>query len=247
MAFIASLWSVTGHSQENSYPLSARTTILEPGSPIRSTYLLPEPDENLAPSQTAGILRWWNRSSEPEFFPYILLSAVNIAAVYSTKLCFWQQKNSGSGEEIRKQHLQCAKKRVLSGRSGYTGVWLQDAPTGTKIQFIFIKAEQQMKEASRVQAVIEALEEILQDKRPADNILDKYFKDRRYIGSKDRRFIADTVWKIIRSRMKYSEALGSAFRRGRRRRSVLPKKTLTSFSTERNTPRHRSAKRKKRL
>lgn len=68
-----------------------------------------------------------------------------------------------------------------------------------------------MKEASRVQAVIEALEEILQDKRPADNILDKYFKDRRYIGSKDRRFIADTVWKIIRSRMKYSEALGSAF------------------------------------
>ena len=68
-----------------------------------------------------------------------------------------------------------------------------------------------MKEASRVQAVIEALEEILQDKRPADNILDKYFKDRRYIGSKDRRFIADTVWKIIRSRMKYSEALGRAF------------------------------------
>ena len=68
-----------------------------------------------------------------------------------------------------------------------------------------------MKEASRVQAVIEALEEILQDKRPADNILDKYFKDRRYIGSKDRRFIADAVWKIIRSRMKYAEALGSAF------------------------------------
>lgn len=124
---------------------------------------------------------------------------------------FLATKNSGSGEEIRKQHLQCAKKRVFSGRSGYTGVWLQDVPTGTKIQFIFIKAEQQMKEASRVQAVIEALEEILQDKRPADNILDKYFKDRRYIGSKDRRFIADTVWKIIRSRMKYSEALGSAF------------------------------------
>ena len=70
---------------------------------------------------------------------------------------------------------------------------------------------QQMKEASRIQAVIEALEEILQDKRPADNILDKYFKDRRYIGSKDRRFIADTVWKIIRNRMKYAEALGSAF------------------------------------
>lgn len=103
------------------------------------------------------------------------------------------------------------KSGYCRGGRGIRAYGCRHAPTGTKIQFIFIKAEQQMKEASRVQAVIEALEEILQDKRPADNILDKYFKDRRYIGSKDRRFIADTVWKIIRSRMKYSEALGSAF------------------------------------
>ena len=59
--------------------------------------------------------------AEPEFFPYILLSAVNIAAVYSTKLCFWQQKNSGSGEEIRKQHLQCAKKAGIVGAVGVYG------------------------------------------------------------------------------------------------------------------------------
>lgn len=61
-----------------------------------------------------------------------------------------------------------------------------------------------MKEASRVQAVIEILEDVLKDKTPADLIIDKYFKERRYIGAKDRRFIADAVWAIIRNRMKYS-------------------------------------------
>ena len=65
-----------------------------------------------------------------------------------------------------------------------------------------------MKEASRVQAAIEVLNEILADKHPADNILDKYFKDRRYIGAKDRRFIADLVWQVIRNRLKLSERLG---------------------------------------
>ena len=59
-----------------------------------------------------------------------------------------------------------------------------------------------MKEAGRIQAAIEVLEEVLQDKKPADTLLDRYFKERRYIGAKDRRFIADTVWDIIRNRMK---------------------------------------------
>ncbi len=65
-----------------------------------------------------------------------------------------------------------------------------------------------MKDASRVQAIIEITETVLQDTLPADIILDKYFKDRRYIGSKDRRYIADTVWKIIRNRMTYTGRLG---------------------------------------
>lgn len=65
-----------------------------------------------------------------------------------------------------------------------------------------------MKEASRIQAVIEVLEDVLKDRLPADVILDKYLKNRRYIGAKDRRFIADTVWGIIRKRMKFSEATG---------------------------------------
>lgn len=64
-----------------------------------------------------------------------------------------------------------------------------------------------MKEASRIQAIIEILDEVLKDKLPADVVIDKYLKERRYIGAKDRRFIADNVWKIIRNRMKYSEML----------------------------------------
>ena len=64
-----------------------------------------------------------------------------------------------------------------------------------------------MKEASRIQAIIEVIDEVIKDKLPADIILDKYFKERRYIGSKDRRFISDNSWKIIRNRLKYSEML----------------------------------------
>lgn len=64
-----------------------------------------------------------------------------------------------------------------------------------------------MKDASRIQAVIEVLAEVLEDKTPADLILDKYFKLRRYIGAKDRRFIADSVWQIIRNRLRYTQKL----------------------------------------
>jgi 16S rRNA (cytosine967-C5)-methyltransferase len=64
-----------------------------------------------------------------------------------------------------------------------------------------------MKPASRVQAIIEILTEVLKDKTPSDVILDNYFKQRRYIGSKDRRFISDNVWKIIRNRTKYTQML----------------------------------------
>ena len=64
-----------------------------------------------------------------------------------------------------------------------------------------------MKEASRIQAVIEILTEVLADKLPADTITDKYLKARRYIGAKDRRAINDLVWKIIRNRSKYTEML----------------------------------------
>lgn len=66
-----------------------------------------------------------------------------------------------------------------------------------------------MKDQARLQSVIEILEEVLKDAAPADQILDKYFKARRYIGAKDRRFIADSVWQIIRTRQHLSFALNN--------------------------------------
>ena len=40
----------------------------------------------------------------------------------------------------------------------------------------------------------------MQDQYPADNIIKEYMRARKYIGSKDRKFITNTVWDIIRHR-----------------------------------------------
>ena len=61
-----------------------------------------------------------------------------------------------------------------------------------------------MQTAARYQAVFEILSEVFKDKTPADVIMSNYMKSRKYIGSKDRRFILDTSWEIIRSRMRLS-------------------------------------------
>nr|QIM10726.1 rRNA cytosine-C5-methylase [uncultured Alphaproteobacteria bacterium] len=57
-----------------------------------------------------------------------------------------------------------------------------------------------MQISARYQAVYELIIEIFADRQPADNILNAYFRERRYIGSKDRRFISEEVWDIIRHR-----------------------------------------------
>lgn len=59
-----------------------------------------------------------------------------------------------------------------------------------------------MQISARYQAIFELLEQIFQDIKPADNIINEYVRKRKYIGSKDRRFIVDTVWDIIRHRMR---------------------------------------------
>ncbi len=66
-----------------------------------------------------------------------------------------------------------------------------------------------MQKAAQYQAVLELLTEIFKDKFPADNIINAYMRERKYIGSKDRRFITETVWKIIRNRRKLSFDAGS--------------------------------------
>ncbi len=59
-----------------------------------------------------------------------------------------------------------------------------------------------MQTGARYQAVLDLISEIFKDKQPADGIINDYLRTHKYIGSKDRRFITDTVWQIIRNRRK---------------------------------------------
>lgn len=59
-----------------------------------------------------------------------------------------------------------------------------------------------MQQAGRYQAVLELWEKIAASDVPADKIINEYMRERKFIGSKDRRFISDTVWDMIRNRLK---------------------------------------------
>ena len=60
-----------------------------------------------------------------------------------------------------------------------------------------------MTPAARVQAAIEILDEVIGSARddgpPADTIVTRYFKTRRYAGSKDRRAVRELVFRAIRA------------------------------------------------
>ena len=59
-----------------------------------------------------------------------------------------------------------------------------------------------MTPAARLQAAIEMLDEVIASARddgpPADSIVTRYFKHRRYAGSKDRRAVRELVFRAIR-------------------------------------------------
>src|SRR5688500_3033143 len=59
-----------------------------------------------------------------------------------------------------------------------------------------------MNPAARVQAAIEILDQVVASARddgpPADTIVQRYFKTRRYAGSKDRRAVRELVFRAIR-------------------------------------------------
>src|SRR5881398_2431524 len=59
-----------------------------------------------------------------------------------------------------------------------------------------------MTPAARLQAAIELLDEVIASVRddgpPADTIVTRYFKQRRYAGSKDRRAVREIVFRAIR-------------------------------------------------
>lgn len=66
-----------------------------------------------------------------------------------------------------------------------------------------------MQTSARFQAVLDLVTAVLADKQPADGIINEYLRTRKYIGSKDRRFITDWVWKIVRNRLKFEFEAGS--------------------------------------
>ncbi len=59
-----------------------------------------------------------------------------------------------------------------------------------------------MTPAAQLQATIEQLEQIFAEARPADTIISAYFRNRRFIGSKDRNIIAQTTYRVLRHREK---------------------------------------------
>lgn len=57
-----------------------------------------------------------------------------------------------------------------------------------------------MTPGARIAAAIEALDAIDSERRPADSIIEDYFRARRYAGAKDRRAIQSRIYDILRRR-----------------------------------------------
>lgn len=71
-----------------------------------------------------------------------------------------------------------------------------------------------MKPAARIKAVIEVLEGLETSRVPMDGTVGDYMRGRRYIGSKDRAAIVETVYGIVRARARLGwllERVGGAF------------------------------------
>jgi 16S rRNA (cytosine967-C5)-methyltransferase len=69
--------------------------------------------------------------------------------------------------------------------------------------------------AARIAAVIEILESVDSTARPGDEVVTSYFRSRRYIGSKDRRAIAERVFAIERRRARLDWWTASTDKRAR--------------------------------
>ncbi len=72
-----------------------------------------------------------------------------------------------------------------------------------------------MNPSSRLQAVIDLLDTVLGESRPADGVIAMYFRNRKFFGAKDRRSVGDQIWRILRHRARLSWALGTESPSGR--------------------------------
>lgn len=77
-----------------------------------------------------------------------------------------------------------------------------------------------MRDDARLQAAIDLLDAIAGSARPADGTASAFFRDRRYIGSKDRRAVSERVWGVLRAWARLAwwtrEAAAETWMRGQR-------------------------------
>ncbi len=67
-----------------------------------------------------------------------------------------------------------------------------------------------MKLSSLIGHVTELSQEINRSDRPADRIIDYFFRERKYLGSKDRRFISETIYGMLRHRTRIDWGIASS-------------------------------------
>ena len=57
-----------------------------------------------------------------------------------------------------------------------------------------------MRDDARIATLIKLVDMCINKNMPADKSLDTFFRKNRFIGSKDRRFLTDTLWEVLRHR-----------------------------------------------
>jgi 16S rRNA (cytosine967-C5)-methyltransferase len=69
-----------------------------------------------------------------------------------------------------------------------------------------------MNSTSLLGHTFELFDRMVRETLPADQVVDKFFRTRHYLGSKDRRFIAEAVYGMIRHKLRIETVFGSALR-----------------------------------
>jgi 16S rRNA (cytosine967-C5)-methyltransferase len=69
-----------------------------------------------------------------------------------------------------------------------------------------------MNSTSLLGHTFELFDRMVQENLPADQVVDRFFRTRHYLGSRDRRFIAEAVYGMIRHRLRIETVFRSALR-----------------------------------
>ena len=69
-----------------------------------------------------------------------------------------------------------------------------------------------MKKSSLIGHTVEVYDLILRNDRPADSTIDTFFRSHKYLGSHDRRFVAEAVYGILRNRLRIETVLDGVTR-----------------------------------